>query len=162
MTQQAPVHRFPWRTTAVVVGIVVAASVLAGLLLARTRVDAPPPAVAPTVTPVATTSVEPLPVNADRQLTLLLNVRDDARAVMSSTLLGVGGPTGSLKAIHVRPCTPYMMNPERSSLNSSAVLRTETSDTACEPTSPVSVPRNARNLPSASSASSASAVRSRP
>ena len=109
MTREpAPVHRFPWRTTAAIVGIVLAASVLAGALLARTRVDAPSapaasPGTAMTATPTALASVVPLPRDADRQLTVLLNVRDDTRSVMSSTLLGIGGPSGSLSELALPP-----------------------------------------------------------
>lgn len=86
-----PPHRFPWRVTALVVLIVAVASVIAGLLLSRDRVgSAEPPAAQPT--PSAVTS-SPLPLEEQRQVTLLLTVRDDERVAVSSVLLGVGGGT---------------------------------------------------------------------
>lgn len=86
----APSARFPWRVTALVVLIVAVASVIAGLLLARDRVGtAQPPPAQPS--PTASATSLPLPLEEQRQVTLLLTVRDDARAAVSSVLLGVGG-----------------------------------------------------------------------
>jgi hypothetical protein len=87
----APPHRFPWRVTALVVLIVAAASVVAGLLLARDRVgSAQPPPVQPTPSVAAPSA---LPLEEQRQVTLLLTVRDDERLAVSSILIGVGGGT---------------------------------------------------------------------
>jgi hypothetical protein len=90
---RAPTHRFPWRTTGVIVIVVVAASVIAGLLLSRTRVAAPVPAATASATPAVAATQEPLMLDPDRQATLLVNVRDDDRKVMTSVLIGVGGST---------------------------------------------------------------------
>ncbi len=92
MTDQ-PHHRFPWRITAVVVGVVVVASVLAGILLSRDRVATTEP---PAATASATSSVPPTPIPLvdQRQVTLLLTVRDVDRAAVSTVLIGVGGDTG--------------------------------------------------------------------
>jgi hypothetical protein len=87
-------HSFPWRITAIVVVLVAAATIIAGVLLARQRVgadDAPTPvATASASAPVAS----PLPLADQRQLTVLLTVRDEVRAAVSTVLIGVGGDTG--------------------------------------------------------------------
>jgi hypothetical protein len=84
-------HGFPWRTTALIVAVVVAASVLAGFLLSRDRVESTPPAPA---SPSATSAPSQLPLEDQRQVTLLLTVRDADRVAVSTVLLGVGGDTG--------------------------------------------------------------------
>lgn len=110
MTDPQP-HRFPWRITALVVLIVAVASVAAGLLLARDRVGtAQPPPVQPSPTS-ATPSA--LPLQDQRQVTLLLTVRDDDRVAVSSVLLGVGGGTDSVAELMLPrdlllPTTPPM------------------------------------------------------
>ena len=92
-------HRFPWRVTAIVVVIVVAASVAAGVLLARERVQ-------PSATPTTSAAVSPsgtgataLPADPDRQVTVLLTVRDEDGTAASSVLLGVGGNTGHVSEL---------------------------------------------------------------
>lgn len=86
-------HGFPWRITAVVVAVVALASVLAGVLLSRDRVESTDP---PVATASASSTVEPTPIALvdQRQVTLLLTVRDDTRAAVSTVLIGVGGDTG--------------------------------------------------------------------
>lgn len=94
MSDQAPHHAFPWRITGVVALVVVAASVVAGLLLARDRMaPEPDPLPVATASPSATPS-RVLPLAEQRQLTVLLTVRDDDRAAVSNVLIGVGGGTG--------------------------------------------------------------------
>jgi hypothetical protein len=85
-----PAHGFPWRITAVVALVVIASSVLAGVLLARDRVES----VAPAVTSPATPQASAIPVEDQRQVTVLLTIRDTDRAAVSSVLIGVGGDTG--------------------------------------------------------------------
>lgn len=81
---------FPWRTTAAVAGIVVAASIVAGFFLAQDRVET----AGPNDATIFTTAPDALPVEKQRQVTVLLAVRDvDGRAV-STVLIGVGGDTG--------------------------------------------------------------------
>lgn len=84
---------FPWRVTALVVAVVALASVLAGVLLSRDRVDSADP---PVATASASSAAEPTPIALvdQRQVTLLLTVRDGARAAVSTVLIGVGGDTG--------------------------------------------------------------------
>lgn len=97
MSESAPHHRFPWRVTAIVVLVVAVASVAAGLLLVRDQVGSPSavPSVAPTVAP--TVSAAPaLPFDDDRQLTVLLTVRDDERQAVGSVLLATRGGTDSV------------------------------------------------------------------
>ncbi len=84
-------HAFPWRITALVVLVVAAATAVAWLLLARDRVEPPPPAATAQPSSSAATA---LPVVDDRQLTVLLTVRDDAGSAVSTVLFGVGGGTG--------------------------------------------------------------------
>lgn len=86
-------HRFPWRTTAVIVVVVAVASVLAAVLLSRDRVETadPPPATASASSAAVPT---PIPLVDQRQVTLLLTVRDADRAAVSTVLIGVGGGTG--------------------------------------------------------------------
>jgi hypothetical protein len=94
MTDQ-PQHRFPWRVTAVVVVVVVAASVLAGVLLSRDRVvTSTPPAATASASASSTAAPTPVPLVDQRQVTLLLTVRDEERSAVSTVLLGVGGDTG--------------------------------------------------------------------
>lgn len=93
MSTPAPEHHFPWRLTGLVVLIVVAATAVVWLLLGRDRVvESPVPAVTPSATAIATASA--IPVEEQRQLTILLTVRDDDRAAVNSVLLGFGGGTG--------------------------------------------------------------------
>lgn len=86
-------HRFPWRITAAVVVAVAAASVLAGVLLSRERVETADPPVA-TSSASSTVAPTPIPLVDQRQVTLLLTVRDAERAAVSTVLIGVGGDTG--------------------------------------------------------------------
>ena len=86
-----PHHPFPWRVSAIVAIVVVIASVLAGVLLSRDRVESASPQPSSAVTASAPTSL--LPVD-QRQVTLLLTVRDGDRAAVSNVLIGVGGDTG--------------------------------------------------------------------
>lgn len=88
---ESPIHRFPWRVTALVVAIVAVATVLAGVLLSRDRVGTGQP-LPPVPSPTAATP-SPLPLEEQRQVTLLLTVRDDERVAVSSVLIGVGGAT---------------------------------------------------------------------
>lgn len=92
MTDQQP-HRFPWRITAVIVAVVVLASVVAGVLLSRDRVESADPPMA-TASPSSTVAPTPIPLVDQRQVTLLLTVRDAQRAAVSTVLIGVGGETG--------------------------------------------------------------------
>ena len=97
MTLDPPQHHFPWRITAVIAAIVIGASVLTGLLLGQQRVgsDQPVPSSSTTASPLPSPGARPaLPLADQRQLTLLLTVRDDERAAVSSVLIGVGGQTG--------------------------------------------------------------------
>jgi hypothetical protein len=86
-------HRFPWRVTAVIVAFVALASVVAGVLLSRDRVET---TTAPAATASASSTVAPTPIPLvdQRQVTLLLTVRDQERAAVSTVLIGVGGDTG--------------------------------------------------------------------
>jgi hypothetical protein len=86
-------HRFPWRITAIVVAVVAVASVIAGVLLSADRVETTEPPVA-TASPSSSAAATPLPLVDQRQVTLLLTVRDATRAAVSTVLVGVGGDTG--------------------------------------------------------------------
>jgi hypothetical protein len=83
-------HAFPWRLMALVAVVVVAASVVAGLLLSRDRVSTMSPEEASIFTPAP----DLLPVEKQRQVAILLSVRDGHGKAMSNVLLGVGGDTG--------------------------------------------------------------------
>jgi hypothetical protein len=85
-----PAHAFPWRITAVVALVVIGSSVLAGVLLTRDRVETTGPA----VTSPATPRPSAIPIEDQRQVTVLLTIRDAQRAAVSSVLIGVGGDTG--------------------------------------------------------------------
>lgn len=96
MTATGPHHDdhaypFPWRLMAVVAVIVVAATVLAGIVLARNSVDDEP--VSGTSATIAP-AVEREPIENHRQVTILLQLRDQERNAVSNVLLGVGGKTG--------------------------------------------------------------------
>lgn len=84
------VYPFPWRLMGVVALIVAAASVIAGLVLARNSVDDEPVA---TPSAVASATVRE-PVEDHRQVTILLQVRDEDRQSVSNVLFGIGGKTG--------------------------------------------------------------------
>jgi hypothetical protein len=88
-----PHHRFPWRISAIVVVVVVVASVVAGILLSQDRVVTSTP---PTASASATSTAAPttVPLVDQRQVTMLLTVRDQERAAVSTVLIGVGGDTG--------------------------------------------------------------------
>lgn len=96
MTGREPVtdehaYAFPWRLMGVVALIVVAATVLAGIVLARNSVDdEPATGTSSTVAPAP----EREPIEKHRQVTILLQVRDRDRDAISNVLLGVGGNTG--------------------------------------------------------------------
>lgn len=104
--------RFPWRVTAIVAIIVIATSVVIGLLLSRDRVDSRP--TAPTaVTASSVPTISTIPSGQDRQVTLLLTVRDDEGQAVSSVLIGVGGHTGQVSELMLPralllPTTPPM------------------------------------------------------
>jgi hypothetical protein len=97
MTEQPPdggpddhAHPFPWRLTAVIVAMVALASVLAGVILGRNSVDQGPTQPASVFTPAP----DLLPIEKQRQVTLLVQIRDQERQAVSNVLLGVGGDTG--------------------------------------------------------------------
>jgi hypothetical protein len=83
-----PHHPFPWRITALVAVIVLVGSVVAGLVLSRDQVTTTEPPGRPSATPSGTATAL---VDQQRQLTLLLIVRDDDRSAVSSLLVGAGG-----------------------------------------------------------------------
>jgi hypothetical protein len=96
----------------VVVVIVVLASAITGLLLTRERVGTDQPVASPTATPPPTptpvasarpTPASVLPLADQRQVTFLLTVRDDDRAVVSAVLVGVGGDTGFVAQLVLPP-----------------------------------------------------------
>jgi len=84
-------YPFPWRLMALVAVIVVAATILAGIVLARNSVDDEP--VSGTSSAIAPT-VDREPIEEHRQVTILLQLRDKDRHAVSNVLLGVGGKTG--------------------------------------------------------------------
>jgi hypothetical protein len=89
-------HRgFPWRTTAIVAGIVVVASVVSGVLFARDRVETVEPKDASIFTPAP----DLVPLEKQRQVTVLMRVRDDEGVAVSNVLVGVGGGTGSVSLL---------------------------------------------------------------
>jgi len=83
-------HPFPWRVTALVAAIVIASTAVAGVFLARQGVQGAPPEDASIFTPAP----DLLPVEKQRQVTLLLQVRDKGKEVASNVLIGAGGDTG--------------------------------------------------------------------
>jgi hypothetical protein len=83
-------HAFPWRMMALVAVVVAVASVVAGLLLSRDRVQS-------IESPQATTASQgpgPGPIEDQRQVTVLLSIRDGRGKAVSNVLMGVGGGTG--------------------------------------------------------------------
>ena len=90
MVTDAEDRGFPWRTTAVVAAIVIAASVLSGVLFARDRVETAEPSDASVFTPAP----DLLPLEKQRQVTVLMRVRDESGSAVSNVLVGVGGDTG--------------------------------------------------------------------
>ena len=87
-----PQHHFPWRVTALVVAIVILATVIAGVILTRNSVEevsSPPSASAS-----ASQGPSPLPLDERRQLTLLLQVHDKGSGIASSVLIAAAGNTG--------------------------------------------------------------------
>lgn len=99
MSEPAPHHPFPWRITAVVALVILVATIVVGLLLARDRVaQAPTPS--PTASgPSATASASALPLEDSRQLTMLITVRDADRAAVSNVLIGFGGGTQAVSEL---------------------------------------------------------------
>lgn len=95
MDEQAH-HPFPWRVTAVAAALVVAASVLAGVLLTRGQVTTTDPT--PSPTPTATSTVAAI-AEQGRQVTVLLVVRDDDRRAVSTMLIGVGGGSDTVSEL---------------------------------------------------------------
>ena len=89
-------HPFPWRVTAVAAALVVAASVVAGVLLTREQVTTTDPL--PSATPSATSTVTALATQG-RQVTVLLIVRDADRRAVSTMLIGVGGDAGTVSEL---------------------------------------------------------------
>ena len=108
-------HPFPWRLMAIVATVVVLATALAGVVLERNSVDGGvPSAVAPTASASASPGPRPLPADAGRQLTLLMQVRDEQGRAVSSVLLGVGGGTDAVSQLLlprtlVLPTVPPML-----------------------------------------------------
>lgn len=89
VSEQHP-RAFPWRLMALVAAMVVIASVVAGLLISRDRVAT----LAPSDASIFTPAPNLLPVEKQRQVTILLGVRDGQGRAMSNVLVGVGGDTG--------------------------------------------------------------------
>jgi hypothetical protein len=85
-----PEHGFPWRITALVAALVIAASAVAGVILARNGVQTAPPGDASIFTPAPNL----LPVEKQRQVTVLVQVRDKGKDVASNVLIGAGGDVG--------------------------------------------------------------------
>jgi hypothetical protein len=84
-------HRpFPWRITAFIAGVVLLATGVAGVLLSRDRMQSATPDDATIFTPAP----QLLPLDKQRQVTMLLTVRDDQRSAVSTVLIGMGGDTG--------------------------------------------------------------------
>jgi hypothetical protein len=83
-------HGFPWRITALVAAIVILATVVAGLILARNGVQTAEPDTASIFTPAP----DLLPVEKQRQVTVLFQVRDKGKDVASNVLIGAGGDVG--------------------------------------------------------------------
>jgi hypothetical protein len=139
MSEHAGPPRFPWRVTAIIAVIVILATIVTGLLLGRDRVDPsaptpPPPSAAATMSGAPTTSAKPtaaatattVPSGQDRQLTVLLTVRDDERQAVSSVLLGVGGHTVSVSELFLPralllPTVPPMRLAQASDPNGGAL-----------------------------------------
>lgn len=84
------VYPFPWRLMAVVAAVVIAATVVTGLVVARNRVAVQVPTESSSLTPAP----DLLPVEERRQVTMLIQVRDEGGGTVSNALLGVGGGTG--------------------------------------------------------------------
>jgi len=89
-------HPFPWRVTALAAALVVAASIVAGVLLSRGQVTTTAPQ--PSATPSATSTVAAVAAQG-RQVTVLLIVRDDDRRAVSTMLIGVGGDAGTVSEL---------------------------------------------------------------
>jgi hypothetical protein len=83
-------HSFPWRVTAVVAAIVIASTALAGLVLTRNSVEGSDPSTASIFTPAP----DLLPIEKQRQVTVLVQVRDKDKDVSSSVLVAAGGDVG--------------------------------------------------------------------
>ncbi len=81
---------FPWRLMALVAAVVIGASAIAGVLLARDRVETADASDATIFVPAP----DLLPVEKQRQVTILFTVRDEAGQAMSNALIAVGGDTG--------------------------------------------------------------------
>lgn len=106
-------QRFPWRVTGLVALIVVAASLVAGLLLGQNRVgsgQSRPPQATPSPSPSAS---RPSPLLDADQVTALLTVRDADRNAVSNVLLGVDPQTAHVVELMLPrdlllPTTPPM------------------------------------------------------
>ncbi|MHB8795818.1 MAG: LytR C-terminal domain-containing protein [Candidatus Nanopelagicales bacterium] len=83
-------YPFPWRLMAAVAAVVIAATVMAGLIVARNRVAVQVPTEASVFAPAP----DLLPVEERRQVTLLIQVRDADGGTVSNALLAAGGGTG--------------------------------------------------------------------
>ena len=83
-------HGFPWRMTALVAAVVIASTAIAGVILARNGVEGVDPSTASIFTPAP----DLLPVEKQRQVTVLLQIRDKNKEVSSSVLFGAGANTG--------------------------------------------------------------------
>lgn len=83
-------YPFPWRLMAAVAAVVIAATVMAGLIVARNRVAVQVPTEASVFAPAP----DLLPVEERRQVTLLIQVRDEDGGTVSNALLAAGGGTG--------------------------------------------------------------------
>jgi hypothetical protein len=90
VSDEEHVYPFPWRLMGLVALIVVAATIVGGIVLARNSVEDDP-----VVSTSASASAVPgEPVEEHRQVTILLQVRDKDRKSVSNVLFGVGGETG--------------------------------------------------------------------
>jgi len=83
-------HGFPWRVTALVAAIVILATAVAGVILSRNEVQRAAPEDASIFTPAP----DLLPVEKQRQVTLLIQIRDKGKDVASNVLIGAGGDLG--------------------------------------------------------------------
>jgi hypothetical protein len=87
---EQPESHFPWRVTALVVAIVIVTTAIAGVVVSRNTVDRQVPSDASIFTPAPNL----LPIEKKRQVTVLLQIRDRGKDIVSNVLIGAGGDTG--------------------------------------------------------------------